>query len=279
MLFELQPNEEFDIGRKNFRDAFNIEDRCISTHHLRIRCISYEDEGNQVDPMVYMTVLSSSAVILIRYGMDEPHSGIEVKKGQGDVLLSEGDQILISNQIMLTFSKFEGSDFNPPRLDKTRRQEAQRFVDRFRLTNRVLGIGGYAAVYVAVRTKDEQQLACKIVELAALRPGSCRRHRTASDPINLRREATAREYDVLSKLSHPNIIHLEKVFRTSHNVYIFQELITGGDLLSFLDMKDRLTEAQAVVIVRQLLEAVDYLHRHQVVHRGSSSCQTPPELT
>lgn len=222
--------------------------------------------------MVYMTVLSSSAVILTRSGIDEPHSCIEINKGRGDVLLSQGDQIQVTNQFRVTFCKYESFKSNPPGLDEVRREEAQRFSDRFRLTSRVLGIGGYAAVYVAVRQNDGQQLACKIVELATGLPGSHRRHRTKSDPINLRREAVAREYNVLKTLSHPNIVSLEKVFCTSHNVYIFQELITGGDLLSFLDTKDRLTEAQAAVISRQLLEAVEYLHRNHIVHRGKSWC-------
>lgn len=214
-----------------------------------------------------MAVLSSSAVILTRFGIDEPHSGIEIGKGRGDVLLSDGDQIQVTNQIAVVFRKYDSFRSNPPQLDKVRQQEVQRFADRFCLTSRVLGIGGYAAVYVAVRTEDNRQLACKVVDLATRQVGSHRRHRTYSEATKARREVTAREYNVLKTLSHPNIISLEKVFCTSYNVYIFQELITGGDLLSFLDTKDHLTEAQAAVIVRQLLEAVDYLHRMQVVHR------------
>lgn len=48
-----------------------------------------------------------------------------------------------------------------------------------------------------------------------------------------------------------------------------QELITGGDLYSYLMMQPscRLSEVEAAVIIRQLLDAVDYLHRHGFVHR------------
>lgn len=210
--------------------------------------------------MIYMTVLSSSPILLTRFGIDEPGGGIEVNEHQGHVLLSEGDQIQVTHQMSMTFQKYDTCRSNPPRLDRVRQQEVLRFQDRFRLTSRVLGIGGYAAVYVAVRQSDGKQLACKIVEHG--------RHRRNSEAIKLQQEATAREYNVLKSLSHPNIVSLEKVYRTSHNVYIFQELITGGDLLSFLDTKDRLTEPQSAVIVRQLLEAVEYLHKQQVVHRG-----------
>lgn len=266
-MIDLYPNREVDIGRKDFREYLDIEDRCVSTHHLRIRSISYNDEEQQVDPMIYMTVLSGSPVILTRFGIDEPHDSIEVTKHHGAILLNDGDQIQVTTQISVSFHSIEGFTSNPPRLDKVRQREIPRFADRFCMTTRVLGVGGYAAVYVAVRISDQKQLACKIVELAIRRPGEHRSHGTNSEVINLRQEVTAREYNVLKTLSHPNIISLEKVFRTSHNVYIFQELITGGDLLSFLDTKSHLTEAQAAAIVRQLLEAVNYLHSKNVVHR------------
>ena len=50
--------------------------------------------------------------------------------------------------------------------------------------------------------------------------------------------------------------------------YIFQELVTGGDLYSFIEYKGGfLEEIQAGVIVRQVLEALKYLHENDVVHR------------
>ena len=48
-----------------------------------------------------------------------------------------------------------------------------------------------------------------------------------------------------------------------------QELISGGDLFSFLEMQKggRFGEVESAVIVRQLLDAVAYLHDHGVTHR------------
>jgi len=47
-----------------------------------------------------------------------------------------------------------------------------------------------------------------------------------------------------------------------------QELMTGGDLFSYINYKgDTLGDALSAVITRQLLKAVEYLHENGVVHR------------
>ena len=49
---------------------------------------------------------------------------------------------------------------------------------------------------------------------------------------------------------------------------MFQELITGGDLFSYLKHKGgRLHEAEAGIMIIQILEAVKYLHGKGIVHR------------
>lgn len=60
---------------------------------------------------------------------------------------------------------------------------------------------------------------------------------------------------------------IRKVISTDDNIYIFEDLITGGDLFSRLGEKDTFSEVEAMPIVWQLLKALDYMHRHGVVHR------------
>ena len=50
--------------------------------------------------------------------------------------------------------------------------------------------------------------------------------------------------------------------------YIFEELITGGDLFSYIESRGGyLHEAATGVIIRQVLEALNYLHSQGIVHR------------
>ncbi|KAF4549377.1 Meiosis-specific serine/threonine-protein kinase MEK1-like protein [Elsinoe fawcettii] len=77
------------------------------------------------------------------------------------------------------------------------------------------------------------------------------------------------ELEILKDLSHPNVVGVDAILMSDHTVYIFQELITGGDLWSYLDTygSPGLTDADATVIVKQLIEATQYLHEHGIVHR------------
>jgi len=50
--------------------------------------------------------------------------------------------------------------------------------------------------------------------------------------------------------------------------YIFQELVTAGDLFSYLEYcGGRLRGSTTAAIVRQILKAVEYLHDQDLVHR------------
>lgn len=50
--------------------------------------------------------------------------------------------------------------------------------------------------------------------------------------------------------------------------YIVTELATGGELFDRICEQGRFTEKDASQTIRQVLEAVDYLHSKNVVHRG-----------
>lgn len=55
---------------------------------------------------------------------------------------------------------------------------------------------------------------------------------------------------------------------TDNPRYIFQDLVSGGDLFSYLEYKGgKLNDIEAAVIIRQIITGVEYLHGQSVVHR------------
>lgn len=221
--------------------------------------------------MIYARVLSGNTAFLSRYGLDDSGDGIDLGREQRDVLLNAGDRMRLTNNITVELRSIDDVDERRPVLGPIREAEMERFNDRYRVAKRVLGAGGNASVFVAVKTTTSQQFACKIVKIptkeADLHGDFPRTKERIAAELREAQVKTVREYDLLKNLSHPNIIGLEKVIRTPHSIYIFQELITGGDLLSYIERTGPLPEPQGAMIVRQLLEAVKYLHKNQIAHR------------
>lgn len=69
------------------------------------------------------------------------------------------------------------------------------------------------------------------------------------------------EMVILRKISHRNIVKLRDVFETETEVQMVLDFIPGGELWSVIVQRGVFTEVQAQQVIRQLLEAVDYMHR------------------
>lgn len=80
-------------------------------------------------------------------------------------------------------------------------------------------------------------------------------------------EALDNEISVLRRLNHSNIVRLVDVFEDKTHVYLVMELVTGGELFDRIVEKGSYTERDASHLIRQILEAVDYMHERGVVHR------------
>ncbi|EEC03223.1 phosphorylase kinase gamma subunit, putative [Ixodes scapularis] len=70
-----------------------------------------------------------------------------------------------------------------------------------------------------------------------------------------------------SRLKHPNIVQLLETYEDKNKVYLVMELVTGGELFDRIVEKGSYTEKDASDLIRQILEAVDYMHSQGVVHR------------
>lgn len=72
----------------------------------------------------------------------------------------------------------------------------------------------------------------------------------------------------LKKSNHPNIVKLFDFYETEQSIYIVMEYIKGGTLRNYIEThKKKITEKNAKKIIYYLLQAVDYLHKSNIIHR------------
>lgn len=88
------------------------------------------------------------------------------------------------------------------------------------------------------------------------------------DNLSKIKNTIKREFTVMKKLNHPNIIKLHEVFFDSENknVYLVLDYYEKGDLHNFLKGKP-LKEKYAKKFMRQLASGLKYLHDNNIIHR------------
>ncbi|TGO79352.1 hypothetical protein BELL_0035g00110 [Botrytis elliptica] len=75
------------------------------------------------------------------------------------------------------------------------------------------------------------------------------------------------ELQMLQKMKHKHIVKFVDWFESRDKYYIVTQLAIGGELFDRICEQGRFTEKDASQTIRQVLEAVDYLHDNNVVHR------------
>lgn len=280
--FPIEANAEFDIGRDQVCALLGVNDATISKHHLRFHCVTYgENDIATIEPMVYVRTLSRHVVRLSQTAPDGSNSTCFLQKGHSPVLLNHGDTLQLSARIFIEYEALTGGVAQQKRLGSVAKAESKHFEKQYTIVPRALGVGGFASVFLAANTKARRQVACKIVPLPKKPPvpslsewtSQKGRHapaRAAVEHIVRHRKKCQdlrREFEVLKGIDHPNIIRLEKAIYATDHIFIFQELISGGDLLSYLERKGGLEEPEAAVMIFQVLKALEYLHGRGIVHR------------
>uniref|UniRef100_A0A671NKU2 non-specific serine/threonine protein kinase n=1 Tax=Sinocyclocheilus anshuiensis TaxID=1608454 RepID=A0A671NKU2_9TELE len=123
------------------------------------------------------------------------------------------------------------------------------------LIGRKLGEGSFAKVREGLHAITGEKLAVKVIDKRKAKKDSY-------VTKNLRREG-----DIQQMIRHPNITQLLDILETENSYYLVMELCPGGNLMNHIYEKKRLDERKAQKYVRQLVMAVEHLHRAGVVHR------------
>jgi serine/threonine protein kinase len=117
-----------------------------------------------------------------------------------------------------------------------------------------IGEGSFSAVKRAKNTSTGKEFACKCIA----------RDMLADDELKTKFESEIR---ILQGLQHPGIVRLSDLLRDEHYVYVIMELCADGELFQFLVEKGQTPELFAQIMMRRVLEAVEFIHARGIAHR------------
>jgi len=122
------------------------------------------------------------------------------------------------------------------------------------LRGRMLGKGGFAKVYLCTALDTNKAYAVKIVPKANLVKARARQKLQA-------------EIKIHRTLKHKNVCEYKHFFEDRQNCYILLELCHNQSLNETIKRRKRLTEPETAYFMKQILQAVQYLHCNLVIHR------------
>jgi serine/threonine-protein kinase len=133
--------------------------------------------------------------------------------------------------------------------------EAGDLVDQKYRIVRFIGRGAWASVYEGVNSRIGRRVAIKVLSDEAIqKPGIVERFE--------------REAQAATRIDSPHVVHVFDLgVLADGRPYIVMELLEGQTLERLMHQIRPLPENDALAIVSQILEGLDYLHSQGVIHR------------
>lgn len=126
------------------------------------------------------------------------------------------------------------------------------------VSQNVLGEGSFSRVMLALwkneKEDNERKIALKIIN-------------RATAPLDFKKKFLPRELRLLASLKHRNIIEMYHTFSLRNKTYICLEHAGMGDLLSYVQLKAPLSEAEALKLFYEICIGINFLHQQNIVHR------------
>uniref|UniRef100_A0A1I7U0L7 Protein kinase domain-containing protein n=1 Tax=Caenorhabditis tropicalis TaxID=1561998 RepID=A0A1I7U0L7_9PELO len=142
----------------------------------------------------------------------------------------------------------------PPVFDVKRIENIRANVkfDTLYQVTKLLGDGKFGKVYCVIEKATGKEFAAKFIKI-----------RKEAD-----RTEVEREVSILTGLRHPRIAQIYDAFYTTTNdVVLIMEIVRGGELFDRVAEESyELSELAVVMIICQLCEAIDYIHKQNILH-------------
>lgn len=135
-----------------------------------------------------------------------------------------------------------------------------------------LGQGGFGITYRAIQSGLNREIAIKefyMKEICTRINGTATVSLSSDSNRDLWlgfRNKFLKEARTLASLSHPSIVNIIDVFEENGTAYYAMEHISGGSLKDLVNSVGHLAEGQALFIIRQVGNALGYIHSQNILH-------------
>lgn len=129
-----------------------------------------------------------------------------------------------------------------------------------------LGRGGFGKVVLGVHKRTKQSVAIKIMSIS--RSGTKSIYLTYLLVSAKDVDMVFREAETLKTLSHKHIVKVLNCYNLSNAEFAFaMEYLEGGELAAYVKDKGYLSEAETRTLFKQLISAMNYCHKENLIHR------------
>ena len=143
--------------------------------------------------------------------------------------------------------------------------------DKYRI-EKILGQGGFGITYLATQDLLNRRVAIKEFFMRDFCNRAGDTHSvtlgTASNRELMERYLAKfmKEAQVISQLDHPNIVRIHDIFMENGTAYYVMDYIEGESLSLLVKRCGALTEQEAMAYIRNVAEALKYVHRQRINH-------------
>ncbi|MBK7828136.1 protein kinase [Nannocystis sp.] len=179
------------------------------------------------------------------------HRELELSAGRTTMTIDRGAELARPQSVLLA---------SEPQVDEAAAAELETptAIGRYQVLGE-LGSGGMGTVYKCFDPALRRTVAVKVVAITAIR----KVHR------ELLLQRFAREAQAAGMLNHPNIVTVYDYHDDPRGgpVHLAMEYVAGRSLAAVIAAAGRLPWSRATALVFQVMDALEFAHRHQIVHR------------